>query len=977
MKICPYCLANNNDEAQFCSNCGNEIGNGWVCRSCRFVNLYSGNGVASFCGNCGKPADALKEIIQDEISNHDLMLDVCAHVAESLAEKITAGFYNNKEPVCIDVRRNGNIVINTDSASVSDKDISEFVSKICLKIYDNFPLGAVSINFYVGDVDDVYFSKFRIGGEQDTYQPARTFKGNYSDVEKYLENKCDELLYGKISGNIKDFYDLYEIDSSEHLDYVVIRNGFYDLSASKGSAFMAKLNSAFDIKNNSAYHRCGIRYIIINDLGDMENLETLKNNADLVIDYNGSGFFVGKEQFNSLICPDGNLENFIETKCKNIGEELNKTARKIIRCEEIGFGQLKPVDRYSAVIKIPVGKCGSETTEIPFSCNDREGTFTGKNIGMMVLGSSRSGKSSLYNSMIINGSYKYSPSDLNFWLLDFKSNAAAGIYSNSPINIPHIKLVAPNSKISDGYSILMNLREEMDYRYKRFSQFERNGQKVSNLAEFNKVVETNKEEQKSLPRIILMVDEAQEMFRDDSAVDASNDYPNEIANLINVLVSKGAAAGIHLALFAQNLDFGKTYRLKDCFISQIQYKICFRLDANSVANCGFGMSFMERRDEIAYLNTGVMYHPAYNEKLGKSKVAYIEDNEFQNYFHKIIERYSNKSEILKIGLTEKLKFDSKIAMQDRTYLSEIKNPSERDGVISCVLGEDAYKLRPVKINFSARLRASSSAFIIGNSSAISTSILTSLLISLRRYEIIICDGTQRGINTSFKEVLKEMAVKKYQLSSLVDCIRDIYKEYADRKEIYSKDENYIAKPLFVFLNDFEYSEQIANNLSLKQSLGEKTSAAPIISSILNANTIDDVNCHNMGSNFSFDIRIKEAIGKILDDGHNYNIFLILTLKDTYIREFEKAYSSSPNVIFFNDFRFPISLSYKLKNCLRDMRQGAEVESIVNQDFENVDEEDKESFAVISRNDGFIKFRPVIYSIEPSPIENLKNQIKEL
>lgn len=967
MKLCPSCKTKNTDEAMFCFNCGTDLRSGIVCMGCGFVNKND----SQYCGNCGKPIEQKKEIEPETVSNDELKLSESVENNKSLPEKIVVGFNPEQVPFYLDVKGNGNILINTDSNGLSSKEVSEFISKLCLKLYDSFPLGAVRVIFFVGDVDDVYFSKFRFGSEQDSYEPAKIIKENYSTVDKYLENKCEELLYGKLSGNIKDFYNLYEIDSTEHLDYIVIRNGFKEIISGRNNSLMTKINSAFDIKNNSAHHRCGIRYIIVNDSEDIGATEKLRANSDLVIEYRNNNFYIDNSQFNSLICPSENIEDFIEKKCQAIGVELDKTAKKIIHCEDIGFGKDVSINPKSTTINIPVGKSGAEITEIPFSCSDTDGTFAEKNIGLMVLGRSRSGKSSLYNSIIINGSYKYSPDYLNFWLLDFKSNAAAGIYSNSPVNIPHIKLVAPNSKVSDGYSILKNLCDEMNRRYIQFGMFEGQGQKISNLVEYNEIMENQK--QKKLPRIILMIDEAQEMFRDDLDNGFSNDYPKDIANLVNNLVAKGAAAGIHLALFAQNLDFGKTYLLKDGFISQLQYKICFRLGSSSVANSGFESSFNERKDEIAALNTGVMYLPIRNEKLEKSKVAFIDNNEFQKYFSEIANRYSNyQPEILKIGLTEKLNFNSKIALQNKTYLLEILDVYDNNGKITCCLGEDSYKLRPVRITFSSAVSTSSTVFVIGNSSSISTSILTSLILALRKFELVICDGTPRVNQTPFKSIVKDMVnVKKYSVEVIDECIRSVYKEYLNRIDQYQNDPDFIAKPIFLFLNDFETQGQITNNVTLRQSGGN--SGNERMASILGTPKISSESQNTNA--FTVDIRIKNAIGELMDEGHKYNIFLVATLKDTYIREFDKAIGSSPNVILFNDFRYPMnSMDYKLKTSLHDIKPKSALSSITMDDFENQEESDMESFALLKKNNECQKFRPVVYSASDDSLTEIKKLI---
>ena len=55
----------------------------------------------------------------------------------------------------------------------------------------------------------------------------------------------------------------------------------------------------------------------------------------------------------------------------------------------------------------------------------------------MVIGQSGSGKSSFFHNVVIGGCYRYSPKDLQYWLLDFKFGGASSKYEFSCI--PHVR----------------------------------------------------------------------------------------------------------------------------------------------------------------------------------------------------------------------------------------------------------------------------------------------------------------------------------------------------------------------------------------------------------------------------------------------------------------------------------------------------------------------------------------------------------
>jgi hypothetical protein len=281
-------------------------------------------------------------------------------------------------------------------------------------------------------------------------------------------------------------------------------------------------------------------------------LETIISNAELKLDYHSNNISYGSSSVVPLQIESGfSDEDFIEFKCSKIAEKLSKKSQKAITYEELGCFDAT-VSKAGPVITIPVGKNGNEIVNIPFSCFDFDNSAEAKSIGLMVLGQSGSGKSSLYHSIIINGSLKYSPNDIQFWLLDFKNNSSAGLYSDTDQNIPHIKIVAPNSKRNDAYNLLQRLDAEMANRNIKFNQIRAQyGKSISNLFEYNEFLDQEKPEGFiPLPHIILMIDEVQELFRDDG----DDGLYKQIGELINKVVSKGRSSGIHMAMFGQNLE---------------------------------------------------------------------------------------------------------------------------------------------------------------------------------------------------------------------------------------------------------------------------------------------------------------------------------------------------------------------------------------------------------------------------------------
>ena len=141
-----------------------------------------------------------------------------------------------------------------------------------------------------------------------------------------------------------------------------------------------------------------------------------------------------------------------------------------------------------------------------------------------------SGKSNLYHVFICGLATRYSPEELNIYLVDGK----IGVEFQPYRRLPHAKVVALHSAPELSRSILDELIAEMKRRNELFKRHD-----VSDLS-------THAEKGSpggKLPRVVLMIDEYQELFEDDRLGHAS-------AALLQ-LTQQGRSAGIHLLLGSQ------------------------------------------------------------------------------------------------------------------------------------------------------------------------------------------------------------------------------------------------------------------------------------------------------------------------------------------------------------------------------------------------------------------------------------------
>jgi hypothetical protein len=142
-------------------------------------------------------------------------------------------------------------------------------------------------------------------------------------------------------------------------------------------------------------------------------------------------------------------------------------------------------------------------------------------------GITRSGKTNLLHVMIQSLCFHYSPVEMHLYLMDFKDGLEFKLYTNPPL--PHAQYIAAVGDPETGASALEHLVMEMK---DRFEQFKDAG--VANFIQYRKT--------QKLPRILVIIDEFQELFKDKRSEAHLND-----------LLRKCGAAGMHILLATQTL----------------------------------------------------------------------------------------------------------------------------------------------------------------------------------------------------------------------------------------------------------------------------------------------------------------------------------------------------------------------------------------------------------------------------------------
>lgn len=380
--------------------------------------------------------------------------------------------------------------------------------------------------------------------------PGRCFNLHFVDLAfsaqaSFLTRNLDEKLYGKLLSSpnewqqlkdtlrakmakaLEDYGDVVKYNESKNrvvvpYDVVVITD------------YQKCLNDMRDIDalfENG--HKGGIYFVLMNNLDfkndrDIDSLLAMSNfyQALDIATYDN----YSKDAF--IRCTPI-LDNPILAKaCFNYineGAELPQVAAASVDHDKMLAGGFDSIDK---AIVVPVGS--SDNGELVDFTLD-----TVSHIHCFIIGQSGTGKSVFLHDVIIGAMAKYSPEELELYLMDFK---IGGVEFNRYRNEKHVKaLLVDNSDIQITLEILRDISNKMRERGKLLR-----ASGVSNIVEYNQV-----NPDKKMPRIVFIADECHVMFPTMNSKEAK--LYREISEILAKIAKEGRSQGVHLVLATQTI----------------------------------------------------------------------------------------------------------------------------------------------------------------------------------------------------------------------------------------------------------------------------------------------------------------------------------------------------------------------------------------------------------------------------------------
>ncbi len=232
---------------------------------------------------------------------------------------------------------------------------------------------------------------------------------------------------------------------------------------------------------------------------------------------------------------------------------------------------------------------------------------------LMIGGAAGMGKSVCINSILASLILKSSPEELGLILIDPKK-----VEFNSYNGLPHLlaPVITNTEKALGALSWVYN---EMERRYDLLSDLS-----TRNIDEYNKKVNENPSVGKPLPRIIVVIDEL-----DDIMID-SHDTAEE---LISSITQMSRAAGIHLIISTQRASSDVISGvIKANIPSRIAFKVTRGIESRTLIDTSGAEGLLANGD--------MLYHPAGAVKAIRVQGTYISDDEILKVIDGAKEKYA-------------------------------------------------------------------------------------------------------------------------------------------------------------------------------------------------------------------------------------------------------------------------------------------------------------------------------------------------
>lgn len=506
-----------------------------------------------------------------------------------------------------------------------------------------------------------------------------------------------------------------------------------------------------------------------------------------------------------------------------------------------------------------------------------------KNINYLVLGNPGMGKSCFIHTIINNMLRKYSPNDLSIYLMSYKADCCE-IDAYSEHFIPHIRLV---NKSKSAVAFLKILDKILQENKRRDGIFAKNpsGRQFNNYNDYMNAYysgNTSCRDMKHLPRIVVFIDEIQEI------IGADKELNDEIQKKLSTLFNTARCFGVHIIISTQKLD-----NLTDNGMSLSQLKgmrkvlfTCLNGDVDALLSDGSaqdakrikqllnsipGHAFMIRSNHISEI---IAPHFAFDRE-----AKHLE--ELSTYYRDC----ENQTFVIKDKM-----FDG-IDNQYADFVINSNRSSIKEGVL---IGEEIIFDKEQRTYIRLEDLETDNIMLVGDDVEVSNSIITSAYLSLLgdvitsnapvKSEIIFANFNYNGgsliIDTHemLSSAIKESGTDRLSLrfipcGNISEDLYEMLKVYADRLSSGNMNDTKV----YLFLNGIHNTDELDEFMNSLRMINEKLGKFIhlIVWSDNRANMEDFLAKTAMSKNRNFKYRIafsSEEMENVITLGHKDKIY---------------------------------------------------------------------------------------------------------
>ena len=527
-------------------------------------------------------------------------------------------------PLAFDLRNSFNLFLNCPEAS--SKNILDFTHHVIWSFLSFMPITKVNVCVFDGEQRGnsiIPFLDFRKRSPDTFDQKIYTSQEQMHERLRKINSQIDEFIQEKLGNRYKDILD-YNLNTPTRAEPVTLLV-LYDFPSGMDSRSIDLLTNI--LRNGN---KCGVFTIICyNPNVTFSRYESIDERLEQVLKYCASIDY--KDGHYSLLPYNLQINtpeslSYDETD-EFIADYIEKS--EIIKKQGLSFRDIISKDLFSQdssrFLKIPVG-VGDGDSIVNITIGE------GSSHHGLIAGATGSGKSTLLHTLIMSSMLHYSPEQLHLYLMDFKSGTEFKIYES--VKLPHIQLLALDAMQEFGESILENLVAEMEKRAKAFKE-EAGG--VSKIKDYIKVTG------KSMPRILVIMDEFQILFNDAT----NRKVANRCAELAKRIVTEGRSFGIHLFMATQSTRIITDLSLSSGTVEQMRIRVglkCGENDARylfSDQNDTKALAMMKGPIGTAVMNLDYTEQP----NIG-FRAAYCDDATQKYYLDLISKTYADKPSTL-------------------------------------------------------------------------------------------------------------------------------------------------------------------------------------------------------------------------------------------------------------------------------------------------------------------------------------------